>query len=284
MRSIRPPTLAALAILVAAGAIIAVLTLDTPSEASPDAAADDVAAAGDADGPQPVAVSATANAYDRPARSAEVVLVVPAGQRVGVHGRTDDGAWVLVSSPAGGAARGWLRATAFDLDAAALAALLDHLSPVPLAEQQTTAEDADAGLPDLAIADAFLLQSGELAVSLRNAGRAALPETVISLHVARAEGEIIGVLRIGPTALAAGASATVVSPVRITEPGTYRLEIDPTDEVLEESETNNTRSALLIPLRPPAADDDAGGDDADGADDAGDADGANDDASGGGAA
>ena len=80
-------------------------------------------------------------------------------------------------------------------------------------------------------------------------GDASIVETFVPLNVSKASGEILGVLRIGPTTLAPGASATVLTPVVISETGNYILELDRFDEVRESDEFNNTFTTLLIASR-----------------------------------
>ena len=88
-----------------------------------------------------------------------------------------------------------------------------------------------------------------LTIALRNIGDASIVETFVPLNVSKASGEILGVLRIGPTTLAPGASATVLTPVVISETGNYILELDRFDEVRESDEFNNTFTTLLIASR-----------------------------------
>ena len=189
----------------------------------------------------------TANVYSAPTRAAEVVAIVPAGRTAELLGRSADGGWLRVAYPPGSLDHGWLRASALGLHAAAVAAAPVVAAGTAASEEQRDAVPAEDALPDLTIADAFLLQDGSLAIAIRNIGDAGIVELTVSLHVAKVEGDILGVLRIGPTTLEPGGSATVVTPVLVADAGSYRLELDVGDEIAERQEQNNTHTALLIP-------------------------------------
>jgi len=105
----------------------------------------------------------------------------------------------------------------------------------------------DERLPDLTVAEAFLLEDGRLAMSIRSDGPGPLIATTVPVRVTRAEGDILGVLQIGPTTLLAGARATVVTPVVVREPGSYEIVLDATKQSDEAQEFNNAFRALLIP-------------------------------------
>ena len=126
-------------------------------------------------------------------------------------------------------------------------------SPTPDVGSVSVNTSSEA-LPDLAVATAFLLPNGRLTMSLRNGGSAPLENQKISLQISSAEGEILGVLEIGPTSLAPGAVATVVTPVTVLRTGVYVLELDRTNTIAESSEFNNRFSQLLVaPGEPPPA-------------------------------
>ncbi len=194
----------------------------------------------------------TANVYVRPDRTSERVAVLPAGQRTVLIGRLADGAWLLVTYPVGSTTLGWVRASSLDapreapealavLPAGALTGTAPVPAPAPVA--------APTSLPDIAITEVGLLEGDRLAVGIRNLGAIATGESTLTLHVMSLEGELIGVLTIGQTSLAPGASATVVTALAIPRPGSYRVEIDPANEIAEAQKGNNTRQALLIPAK-----------------------------------
>ncbi|MFA7297640.1 MAG: hypothetical protein WC211_10740 [Dehalococcoidia bacterium] len=193
-------------------------------------------------GPPLVRAAVTANLYATPDRTADVIAVVPAEQRASLDGRTADLEWVRVAYPAGrpdaGAAQGWLHASAVRVDPATLAA-----APVVAAPDPTPA----AGGPDLALAAVMLIDGKQFAVTVRNVGDAPSAETVMTLDVTRAEGDVIGHLTIEPASLGAGQSATVVTPLTIQRPGTYRVVLDPGKGAKDARPENNRREVILIP-------------------------------------
>lgn len=193
-------------------------------------------------GPALVRAAVTANLYASPDRAADVIAVVPAGQRASLDGRTADLEWVRVAYPAGRstpeAAQGWLHASAVRVDPVTLAA-----APVVAAPSPTPA----AGGPDLALAAVMLIDGKQFAVTVRNVGDAPSAETVMTLDVTRAEGDVIGHLTIEPASLGAGQSATVVTPLAIQRPGTYRVVLDPGKGAKDARAENNRREVILIP-------------------------------------
>lgn len=192
-------------------------------------------------GPALVRAAVTANLYATPDRTADVIAVVPAEQRATLDGRTADLEWVRVAYPAGRpaaeATRGWLHASAVRVDPATLAA-----APVVAAPSPTP-----AGGPDLALAAVMLIDGKQFAVTVRNVGDAPSAETVMTLDVTRAEGDVIGHLTIEPASLGAGQSATVVTPLAILRPGTYRVVLDPGKGAKDARSENNRREVILIP-------------------------------------
>ncbi len=249
---LRPPILAGVAVVAVAASVIALIAATANSASDPAVAAITAPAppaqAG-ASNPGDVSVRAasTANVRAEPNRFAEVVAILPGDRAARALGRTSDSAWVRIAYPPDASTGGWVRADALQLLASAVDELrvLVTLSPAPT----PTGGAAVAGgeeLPDLIIVDAFLLRDGRLAVGIRNVGDAPLIEAFVPLNVSKSAGDILGVLRIGPTTLAPGASATVVTPVVVKETGSYLLELDRSDEIRESQEFNNTRTALLI--------------------------------------
>ena len=196
---------------------------------------------------------ATTNIYAQPDRSAELVAVLPGGQPAAVEARSPDGEWLRLRYPAGGELRGWAPAGVLAAERGDLAAL-PRVAAAPVTSVAGAPPQAegplragDESLPDLAVAEAFLLEDGRLAVSISNGGPGPLIATTVPVRVTRAEGDILGVLRIGPTTLLAGARATVVTPVVVREPGNYEIVLDAANQIDEAQESNNTFVALLIP-------------------------------------
>jgi hypothetical protein len=238
----RAPLLVGVAIVVAAALAIGAIALR--GEAAPRADAPASAAAAPVPAGERATAAATANLYSWPDRSAEVAAIVPAGRQAALLARSEDGAWLLVAYPPDGGVRGWVHASAFGEPPERTAAL-------PLASATAAASSGERerarALPDLVIAEALLLQGGRLAVVLRNLGAAPVTEATVTLHVSTVAGELVGVLRIGPATLAPGGAATVVTPLSIAEPGSYRIELDPANELAEAQDGNNALQALLVP-------------------------------------
>ena len=192
--------------------------------------------------------AATTNVYALPDRAAELVAILPGGQTAVVEGRSEDGTWLRVLYPPGSTLLGWVPAAVLTVERGASAAVPVVATDVPVtAAGSPPPPSNEERLPDLTVTEAFLLEDGRLAVGIRNAGTAALVQTVVPLRVTNAEGDILGVLKIGPTTLGPGARATVVTPVVVTEAGNYRIVLDAPNEIAESQESNNARTALLIP-------------------------------------
>ena len=193
-------------------------------------------------GPAVVRAAVTANLYATPDRTADVLAVVPAEQRALLDGRTADLEWVRVTYPAGrpvaATTQGWLHASTVRVDPASLGA-----APIVAVPSPTPA----VGGPDLALAAVMLIDGKQFAVTVRNVGDAPSAETVMTLDITRAEGDVVGHLTIEPAALAAGQSATVVTPLTIARPGVYRVILDPGSGVQDARPENNRREVLLIP-------------------------------------
>ncbi len=250
-QSIRAFTFAGLlVVLVAAGALLALAVRPSIPTRSADARTASIPIATtvgtDTGASALVQAAATTNMYLVPDRSSEVVAILPAGQHASVDGRTADLAWLHVSYPPGSGMKGWVRAAAIQPNEA-LGALRILTSDIDVASY-VLAGDARR-LPDPALSDVFLIEGRRLALGIRNLGQGSMTDVTITLSVTRAEGEVVSVLRIGPTTLAPGASVTVVTPLEITQPGSYRLEIDPAREIADAQPANNIRQALLVPTR-----------------------------------
>ena len=246
----RPPILAGVAIVTVAAAVIGLIAIadgrtDAPASAAPASPGAVPPAA--TNGALLATAAATTNVRAAPERFAEVVAILPGERDADLLGRTADGLWLRVAYPSGSSSAGWVPAAAMALRDGALDALpvLATTPPPEPAAADTDAADGEA-LPDLVISDAFLMQNGRLAIAIRNVGDGALVEALIPLNVSKTAGDIVGVLRIGPTTLAPGAAATVVTQVVVTSTGSYLLELDRADEIREVHEFNNTHRTLLI--------------------------------------
>ncbi|CAM5298804.1 Coagulation factor 5/8 type domain-containing protein OS=Streptomyces glaucescens OX=1907 GN=SGLAU_02295 PE=4 SV=1 [Streptomyces glaucescens] len=119
---------------------------------------------------------------------------------------------------------------------------------------------AAAPNPDLTVTDLTWSPSSpsetdtvEVAATVRNAGTAAAPATSVSVSL---EGTVAGTAQVG--ALAAGASTTVRIPVGKRAMGSYTVSavVDPAGTVVEQDDTNNSRtgSAKLVVGQAPGPD------------------------------
>ena len=240
-------------VLVAALTLAAIAILGTEEEppvAISGAGAGQASATPEARTPR-AAAHVTTNLRQSPHPAADVVAVIPGGREAELLGRSADGAWAQLAYPPGGV-EGWAPLASFavaerDIASAPVRAS-DSGSTQPPAAERTPAAGTPGpdALPDLAVADAFLLPDGRLTVSVRNGGDAPLEQQRISLRVSSAEGEILGVLEIGPTSLAPGAVATAITPVTVRRTGVYILELDRLDAIAESSEFNNHFSQLFV--------------------------------------
>ncbi len=247
-RHVRPPVLAGAAIvLIASFVIVMISAFDHRSSSGPPASVAPVQVRPIVIEPDTVRVYATSNVRAEPQASAEIVAIVPGGSPAEAIGRTADGQWVRVAYPAGSTIRGWLPASRIEIDRETLSRLPADplLTSAPAASAATPVPAADA-LPDLTISDVFLLQDGRLTIDIRNIGTGSLAGVEVPLTVTKLSGELLGVLRIGPTTLGPGGSATVVTPIVVSETGSYRLELDRPDEIRESQEFHNSYSALLV--------------------------------------
>ena len=230
-----------MAIIVVAAAVIATI-------AALDDGASGEAPAVAAPAAEPLRLTVTSNLRAAPDRLSEILAILPAETAVELRSRSADGQWIEVARADGGAAGGWVLAAAVPLDEAAIGALPvgGGASVEGSGEPVVEATPAAEALPDLMIAEVFLLADGRLAVGLRNVGDAPLIETEVPLSISKAAGEILGVFRIGPTTLAPGSSATVVTSVVVSETGSFVLELDRPNEIRESGEFNNTFRTLLV--------------------------------------
>lgn len=243
----RPPTLAGLLVLVVAALAIGgvwVFGGDTGegAEATGTAAPDATP-----EGPQ-AALALTANMYASPSRTADLVAVVPEGRAVRITGRTDDSTWLRVIYPVTSTLEGWIAAASFVTDS------LPDLAAVPdvasLAEGGGSGEGGlldEPALPDLTVSSADVAGSGLLTVRITNLGRVAFDGTV-TVRVTTAEGEIVASLDadLSGSALGPGRSAAVNTGVTVVQTGLFVVEVDPTNEVEEASEFNNSKRVLLV--------------------------------------
>jgi hypothetical protein len=231
-------------VLVAAAVISGVILLgDEDGDGAQTAAA---TATPTATTPELVIAIATANVRAEPDRFSDVVAVLPTGRSVRLLGRSSDSTWIRVAYPPESDVEGWIPAATVSPAPETLAFLPVLITLATATPAAGSGDPEGEQLPDLIIADAFLLQDGRLTIALRNIGDASIVETFVPLNVSKASGEILGVLRIGPTTLAPGASATVLTPVVISETGNYLIELDRPDEVRESDEFNNIFTTLLI--------------------------------------
>lgn len=183
---------------------------------------------------------ATSNVRAQPDARGAVVAVLPAGRQPQVLGRTADGAWLLVAANDG--TQGWLPADRLDLPVAKR----DQLEVVTATEAPVGRTDGPVALPDLALGAVYLLKDGRIALEIRNEGGGPLNDTRIPLLVTRASGETVGVLEVGPATLAARGVATVVTPIVVTATGTYTLELDRQESIVEAARTNNSVTRLFV--------------------------------------
>lgn len=208
----------------------------------------DATATAEVEGPT-ARVALTANLYGSPSRTADLVAIVPEGRPVRVTGRTDDSTWLRIIYPVSSTLEGWLPATNLVEES------LPDLAAVPDVASIAGGVDGEGAggltdepaLPDLTVSSADVGLNGVLSVRITNIGRAAFTESV-GLRVTTAEGEIVGALDVdlGASPLGAGRSASVNTGVVVTETGLFVIEVDPTNEIEESSEFNNSRRVLLV--------------------------------------
>ncbi len=188
-------------------------------------------------------LTATSNVRLLPETTAPVVAVLPGGGRPEVLGRLADSTWLLVAFGPGEGDRGWLPADRLSLPPARLDATVALERPESPA---VSAAPAPTGLPDLTVGAVFLMRDGHLALDIRNDGDGALTDARIPVLITRASGETVGVLEVGPTTLAPRGTATVVTPIVVSSTGTYTLQLDRQESILEAARTNNSATKLLV--------------------------------------
>jgi hypothetical protein len=198
--------------------------------------------------PQVRAVT-TSNVYALPTRASQPVAILPGARTADALARSEDGGWVLVECTGGSERRGWIPVEVVVVEGGGLDALPVEPGAIAAAPRAPAAEGAsqEQGLPDLVVANAFVLADGRLAAGIRNAGSGAVTDAVLRMRVTSAAGEILGVLVVGPTTLQPGGSATVVTPVMVERTASYRLALDAQDEIAESQESNNALTAILVP-------------------------------------
>lgn len=220
------------------------LRSDTRADSQTSASTDSPPGAAGREQSGSILAMVTANVYATPTRDAEVIAILPAGQSARPLARNDASSWVSIAYPPSSTEHGWVRASALAITATAVTAL-----PVSTDAATMTARDTNtpAALPDLTIGDAFLLQENRLAIAIRNVGSGPVTDARFSVQIGKLEGDLVSVVEVGPTTIGAGGSATVVTPVTITTPGSYRITIDVPSSIGERLATNNTQVVLLVP-------------------------------------
>ncbi len=243
----RPPTVAGLLIvLVAAVTIGGIWVFGGTQEPTEESTA--ASPTSTPDGPT-ARLALTSNLYQHPSRSSDLVAIVPEGRSVLVTGRTDDSSWVRVTYPISSTIEGWVPITHV---VEGTAPPLDDLPEVAsAAAAESGAEDGgfsnEPAFPDLTVSSADVGANGILTVRITNLGRATFGGTV-ALRVTTAEGEIVGSLdaNLSASPLGPGRSAAVNTGAVIEITGLYVIEVDPTNDIEESSEFNNSRRALLV--------------------------------------
>jgi hypothetical protein len=246
--TLRAPTIAGFLIVLVAGIALGTIWFIDASDGTPAAAGSPEATAVLPEGPTAV-LAMTSNMYGRPTRTADLVAIIPEGRLVRVTGQTDDSEWLRVIYPVTSSLEGWVPL------ANMFVASLPDLTGVPAVASVVGSEDGEvvgglldqSALPDLTVSSADVQPTGQLAVRITNVGRAPFAGTV-GLRVTSADGEIVGVLDVDLTGspLGPGRSASVNTGTIIRTTGLYVIEVDPTNEVEEASEFNNTRRVLLV--------------------------------------
>jgi hypothetical protein len=121
-----------------------------------------------------------------------------------------------------------------------------------------SAQDS-APRPDLVVDKIYLNPSGNIVVEIRNAGPGPMPDKtwVSTESYAACFVIMIGVQFVDYATLWAadpnrvlqnpGGSITYTSPIRISEPTSIRVWLDPTEQIEEASKANNSKTVLLKP-------------------------------------
>lgn len=193
----------------------------------------------------------TSNVRREALDGAPVVAIVPGGELAELRGRSQDALWLYIAYPAGSAIVGWLPAInaepAHGEIASAPIRETAALAPVSVVGPGARSPDAPEILPDLTITGVSVQGGGRLVVNIRNIGDGAFDAPSLSLLVTSAEGELIGLFEIENAVIEPGRFASIATELRITETGTYILELDRFDEVRESGEFNNSSRVLLVP-------------------------------------
>ncbi|MDA0815657.1 MAG: hypothetical protein O2924_03695 [Chloroflexi bacterium] len=244
----RPPTIAGLLIVIVAAATIGGIWVFGSAEDPPT----ESAAAASTEPPEgPTArLALTSNLYALPSRTSDLVAIVPEGRSVRVTGRTDDSAWLRVIYPVTSTLEGWVPIShVMDASTPPIDEIPEVASIATADSGETAGLNDEPALPDLTVSSADVGANGILSVRITNLGRATFAGTV-GLRVTTAEGEIIGSLDadLAASPLGPGRSAAVNTGVLINTTRLYVIEVDPSDDVEEASEFNNSRRVLLVGL------------------------------------
>jgi hypothetical protein len=132
------------------------------------------------------------------------------------------------------------------------------LGAVLCASAPASAQDP-APKPDLVVDKIYLNPSGNIVIEMSNAGPGPMPDIAwrSTESFAACFVIMIGVQFVDYATLWAadpnralknpGGSITYTSPIRIEEPTTVRVWLDPTEQIEEANETNNIKTVLLKP-------------------------------------
>jgi hypothetical protein len=132
------------------------------------------------------------------------------------------------------------------------------LGAVLCAAAPASAQDP-APKPDLVVDKIYLNPSGNIVIEMSNAGPGPMPDIAwrSTESFAACFVIMIGVQFVDYATLWAadpnralknpGGSITYTSPIRIEEPTTVRVWLDPTEQIEEANETNNIKTVLLKP-------------------------------------
>ncbi len=238
------------AVIVVAAIVIAAIALS-----------DDIGSGGPAPLPSPspqptpdlilVRAVYTSNVRREALEGAPVVAIVPGGELAELRGRSQDALWLYIAYPAGSSIVGWLPAinaeAAHGEIAEAPVRETATLAPVSVVGPGARSPDAPEILPDLTITGVSVQGGGRLVVNIRNIGDGDFDAPSLSLLVTSAEGDLIGLFDIEDAVIEPGRSASIATELRITETGTYILELDRFDEIRESGEFNNSAKVLLVP-------------------------------------
>jgi hypothetical protein len=176
----------------------------------------------------------TSNVRAAPRPDAEVVAVLPQDREVALVARAGTGAWLLIAYPPGGP-EGWLPAERLDVAPATVAGLPEVTPPAP----EATPAGEGSGLPDLTIAEIYVVPGNRLAFRLQNAGDGSLVQVALGLALTVPGAAEPAALNVDVAALEPGGTAAVVTPVVLVEGGEVTIELDHDGAVEETNEDNN---------------------------------------------